>query len=156
MECTTARNLLSRKVDCELPESEMAELDSHLSGCASCAREFRLLSFSNRIAREIAVPSPSPYFYTRLKARLEAETGKAAGWQLVLGLARQVIPALVGITLALISLFAYHQLNLPEPDLSKSYYRVFTTEDQPHRMLFTNGDITDESLVIAIAERDYR
>jgi anti-sigma factor RsiW len=156
MECTAARNLLFRKLDHELSDSETAQLDDHLAGCASCARELRLLSFPSRFARVAAAPEPSPYFYSKLRMRLEAENSKAAGWQLVLGLARQVIPALAGITLALISLFAYQQLKVPEPDLSKSYYRGFVTEDRPHRMLFSTGDLTDESLMIAIAERDRR
>jgi predicted anti-sigma-YlaC factor YlaD len=156
MECSAARNLLFRKIDHELSGLEESELDAHLTGCPSCTREYRLLALPGRIARTMVPLTPSPYFYSKLKTELELENKKAAGWQVFFGLARQVIPALAGITLALISIFAYHQLSAPETDLSKSYYRVFVTEDQPHRMLFSNGDLTDESVLIAIAERDRR
>ena len=86
---------------------------------------------------------------------LEGEVQKIAGWQVFFHLARQVIPALAGITLALLSVFAYVQLSGNEPDFSKAYNRVFITEDQPHRMILADqGDITDESVLSAIAERE--
>jgi hypothetical protein len=154
MNCTAVRNLLSRKIDNELSEFESASLDSHLSNCASCSREYRILSLPNRIAQAIPPLEPSPFFYSRLRTKLEGEVEKAAGWQAILGLAKQVIPALAGITLALLSVFAYVQFSRNQPDFYKFYDRVFVTEDQPHRMLFSDRGITDESVLTAIAERE--
>jgi len=154
MKCTAARDLLSRKIDNELSEFENATLDSHLAKCPSCSREYRILSLPNRVAQAIPPLEPFPFFYSRLRMKLEGEAQKAAGWQTIFGLARQVIPALAGITLALLSVFAYVQMSGHEPDLYKAYDRVFVTEDQPHRMLFSDHGITDESVLIAIAERE--
>jgi len=154
MKCTAVRDLLSRKIDNELSEPENATLDSHLANCISWSREYRILNLPNRIAQAIPPPEPSPFFFSRLRMKLEGEVQKAAGWQAIFGLARQVIPALAGITLALLSVFAYVQLSGNQPDLYKSYDRVFVTEDQPHSMLFSDHGITDESVLAAIAERE--
>jgi anti-sigma factor RsiW len=154
MKCATVRDLLFRKIDGELAELENAEFDAHLAGCAVCSREYRLLRLPNRIAQVIPPVEPSPFFYSRLRARIEGEAQNAAGWQIFVHLARQVIPALAGITLALLSVFAYIQFSGNEPDLYRAYDRVFISEDQPHRMLSQEGDITDESVLGAIAEQD--
>jgi hypothetical protein len=154
MKCTAVRDLLFRKIDNELADPEKAELDEHLAKCASCSREYALLGFPGRIAQAISPLEPSPYFYQKLKINIDGEAQKAAGWQPIFGLARQVIPALAGITFALISVFFYFQMSGKEPDLYKAYDRVFITEDQPNRMLiYEQGEITDESVLSAIAER---
>jgi hypothetical protein len=155
MECNAVRDMIFRRIDGELSEVEKAQFDAHLAECSFCAREYRLLSLPSRIAQGIPPFAPSPYFYRKLRISLEGEVQKAAGWQAIFGLARQVIPALAGITLALLSVFAYVQMSGKEPDFYKAYNRVFITEDQPHRMMLADqGDITDESVLRAIAERD--
>ena len=156
MKCTAVRDLIFRKIDNELSESETAEFDAHLAECASCTREYRLLTLPSRIAQAVPPPEPSPFFYRKLSMRLEGEAKNAVGWQFIFGLARQVIPALAGITLALLSVFIYVQLSGHEPDLYKAYDRVFVSEDQSHDMLSELGDPTDESILTAIAERDQR
>jgi len=154
MKCTVVRNWLFRSIDGELSDSEKAELNAHLAQCAACSREYKLLELPQRVARETPPPAPSPFFYRQLRMRIEGETQRAAGWQLFFGLARQMIPTLAGITLALLSVFAYFQLRVPETDLYKAYDRVFVSEDQSHRTLVAeNGDISDESVLRAIAER---
>ena len=152
MKCTAARNLLFRKIDNELPELEIAELDSHLAGCASCAWEFGILSLPSRVAKVLPPVEPSPFFYQKLRMNLEGEAQRSAGWQIVFGLARQMIPALAGVTLALLSVFLYFQLSGNEPDLYKAYDRVFISEDQPK--IYDQGEITDETVLSAIAERE--
>jgi hypothetical protein len=155
MNCSAARDLLFHKIDNELSEPEKTELDSHLVKCASCSREYGITSLPSRIAKALPRIEPSPFFYRKLKMNLEGEAQQVAGWQVVLGLARQVIPALAGITLALLSVFIYFQLSGNEPDLYKAYDRVFISEEQPNRMLiYDQGDITDESVLSAIAERE--
>jgi hypothetical protein len=153
MKCTAARDLLFRKIDGELYESEKAELDSHLAVCAYCSREYGIVSIPSTVGKVLPPIEPSPFFYTKLRAYLDGEVQRAAGWQGVFGLARQVIPALAGITLALLSVFIYFQLSGSEPDLYKAYDRVFISEDQPNRMLIYE-QITDETVLNAIAERE--
>jgi len=155
MECTEARNRLSRKIDGELSELENKDLDYHLAHCHFCAREYKLLALPHRIARQIPQVTPSSFFHQKLRMRIESESQGIAGWQILWGMARQVIPALAGITLALLSVFAYLQFHGPEADLCRAYERVFITEEQPHRLLVAEqAEITDESVLRAIAERE--
>jgi hypothetical protein len=153
MKCTTAEELLFRRIDQELSEQETAALDAHLDTCASCNREYRILRLPSRIAQTLLPVEPSPFFYEKLRRNIEGEAQQVAGWNIFTHLARQVIPALAGITLALLTVFAYIQFTGSEPDLYKAYDRVFITEEQPHQML-SEGDITDESVLNAIAEQD--
>jgi predicted anti-sigma-YlaC factor YlaD len=154
MKCHTVRELVFRRIDNELQEQESAEFDAHLSECESCAREYRLLSLPSRIAKGISPVEPSPYFFQRLAAKLEVEAQNAAGWQVFLRLARQVIPALAGVTLAVLFVFAYFQFTGNNFDLYRAYDRVFITEDQPRQMFYENVEITDEAVLQAIADQD--
>jgi len=154
MKCTATRELLFRHLDGDLSEPESAELNAHLDLCASCSREYRILSLPGRVAQTLPPIEPSPFFYRRLRSSIEGEAQQIAGWNIFTHLARQVIPALAGVTLALLTVFAYVQLTGSEPDLYKAYDRVFISEEQPHQMLSSAGDITDESVLNAIAEQD--
>lgn len=154
MDCTEVRGWIFRKIDDELSEPENLEFEAHVAECPFCAREYRLASLPRRIAQAQPEVAPSPFFYQKLAVRIEGEAQKAAGWQFVWGIARQMIPALAGLTLALLSVFAYLEINPPKPELSAAYERVFKTEYQPQRTLvFGQGDITDENVLAAIAER---
>jgi hypothetical protein len=154
MKCNTVRELLFRRIDNELTDGQISEFDAHLAACEFCAREYRLLSLPSRIAQGIPPIEPSPFFFQKLKANLEGEARNVAGWQIFLHLARQVIPALAGVTLALLSVFAYIQFTGNESDLYRAYDRVFITEDQPHRIFTEEGEITDETVLSSIAEQD--
>lgn len=156
MDCTVARDWLFRRMDAELSPSETEQLDSHLARCASCSRELKLLMFPQRIARSIPVLEPSPYFYRRLKARLETEDQAVTMWQVLLGLSRQAIPAFAVITLALLSAFAYVQFQELRADVFWAYDRIFTS-DRPQRMVIADqNEITDETVLLAISEQDLR
>ena len=135
MECTAVRNRLFQKIDGELSALENAELDAHLAQCPTCTREYRLLSLPHRIAREVPPPETSPFFYQRLRMRIDGEAPGITGRQTFFGLATRMIPTLAGITLALLSAFAYFELHGPEADIYKAYDRVFISEDQSHRTL---------------------
>jgi hypothetical protein len=144
--------MLFRRVDGELSGELNRELDAHLSACAACAREYRLLLIPKQIGRIIPALEPSPYFYQKLRARLEEEAQSVTIWQILLGLSRQVVPALAMITLALLAVFAYVQLRGPSPDIYQAYDRIFTT-DRPQRMVIADHEeITDESVLRSIAE----
>jgi hypothetical protein len=156
MECAEIQKWIFRKIDGELSESEDIDLDAHLAQCASCAREFKLLGLPSRLSRGIPQITPPPFFYQRLRARIESEAQAIAGWQALWGMARRMVPALAGITLALLSVLAYVQLHDPQPDFYTVYERVFITDDQPQRMFLTEqGEITDETVLSAIAERQF-
>jgi hypothetical protein len=156
MKCTEIHSWLFRKIDGELRDFENRELDAHLAQCVSCSREYRLLTFPHRIARTIPEMTPSPDFYGKLGTHIEVEIQKVAGWQTFLGLERQMIPALAGITLALLSVFAYLQLRTPEADLYRAYDRVFVSEDLSQQMMIAaQGKITNEGVLSAIAEREF-
>lgn len=154
MKCTAIQDLISRKIDHELSESENRVLDAHMKQCSDCAREYDLLSIPSRIAQEISPLEPSPYFYQRLKIRIENEAQSAAIIQLFFGLARRVIPSMAAVTLALLSVFAYLHLRSPQDDLYAAYEKVFIGEDLPlHMMAREQRDITDASILSAIANQ---
>ncbi len=154
MQCPTARDCLSRKIDDELSELEIAELDAHLAYCESCTREYRLLSLPHRIAQEIPPFAPSPFFYQKLKRRVESESRGIASWQVFVSLARQMIPALAGITLALLTVYLYLQMSSAKIDIYQDYERMFVSQEQSDRIPFiAQGDITDEIVLRAIAEQ---
>ncbi|HYK91346.1 MAG TPA: zf-HC2 domain-containing protein [Acidobacteriota bacterium] len=152
MDCTAARIWLFRKIDGELSPADCALLDSHLAQCPGCTRELRLLSIPRRIGLAIPALEPSPYFYRKLRARIESEAQGITIWQILLGLSRQVVPALAAITLALLSIFAYLQIHASSPDVYQTYDRMFISSDRPLRMV--QGDITNESVLNAIADQE--
>ncbi len=155
MRCAEARNWLFRKIDGELSDSEIRALDIHLAQCPSCAREYGLLALPQRIAQATPELRPSPFFYQKLRMRIEGEAREIAGWQVFWRLARQVVPALAGITLALLSVLAYVQFHSPEANFYRAYERVLAAEEQPHQMLvIEQGDISDVGVLSAIAERE--
>jgi hypothetical protein len=155
MNCTTAQSWLFRKIDGELSNSESAELDAHLDKCVSCSREYRFLILPNRIAQANPPLTPSPFFYQKLRMRIDSEAQQIAGWQPFRLLVRSMLPTLAGITLALLSVFAYFQIHSPKADLYRVYDGEFISEDQSNGMIIADqGDITYESVLSAIAERE--
>jgi len=154
MECAEVRAWLYRRIDDELSEPEIRVFDNHVARCPSCAREYALLIFPRRIASEISPVTPSPFFFGKLRHCIDSEKQGMARLQLFQRLARRMIPALAGITLALITAFAYLQLRSPKVDIYQDYRGVFLTEEPSHRMLAgEQGDITDASVLNAIAEK---
>ena len=154
MKCTAIHDLILRKIDSELSESDNWILDSHLEQCADCAREYGLLTIPSRIAREITPPEPSRYFSQKVKVRIEDEAQGAAVLQLFDSSARRVIPSMITVTLALLSVFAYLHLRNPRDDLHAAYEEVFIGEDLPlHRMVVERRGITDASILNAIANQ---
>ncbi|MBZ5498209.1 MAG: zf-HC2 domain-containing protein [Acidobacteriia bacterium] len=152
MKCSTVRSWLFRLMDDELPPQEREQLHAHLTGCLSCTREWKLLTLPRRIGRSIPALEPSPFFYARLKARLEREEQAITIWQIILGLSRQIVPAMATVTLVIISLFAYLEFRGPRMDLYQAYDSIFIASDRTSRMVIAE-DITDESVLHALAEK---
>jgi hypothetical protein len=155
MECAKARKQLFRKIDDELSKIESEELDLHLSNCSSCEMEHRILSLPRAISQASTPIVPSPYFYPKLMKRIESEAQGADGWQAISWMIRRIIPALAGITLALLSLFAYFQTTGADVELYSAYESVFVDQaQQPRTLHFKQGDVTDANVLSAIVERD--
>ncbi len=151
-DCSEIRTWLFRRLDDELSPGEMARLDAHLAQCPSCAREWRLLSLPRLIGKSIPALEPSPFFYARLKARLEREKHSVTIWQVLLGLSRQIVPALATITLVILSLFAYYEFRGPRMDLYQAYDSIFLSGDRLSRMVIAD-EVTEESVLHALAEK---
>ena len=79
MKCNEIRELmpdLAAGVNAPAPE-----VNEHLRNCAECAGKLQELRQTMALLDEWRVPEPSPYFDTRLGARLREETAKQpAGW----------------------------------------------------------------------------
>jgi anti-sigma factor RsiW len=58
-----------------------ADENSHLASCPTCAEELKAMQATMSLLDEWQVPEPSPYFDTRLQARLREEMAKPqTGW----------------------------------------------------------------------------
>lgn len=79
MNCNDLRELMP---DLAVGASQSTpELDEHLRACSDCAAKLAGLRQTMSLLDEWRVPEPSPYFDTRLQARLREEASKpAAGW----------------------------------------------------------------------------
>ena len=72
---------------CELMPDLAAGLDTitpqvsdHLSSCAACAVKLEEMRQTMALLDEWRAPEPSPYFDTRLMARVREEKAKPSGW----------------------------------------------------------------------------
>ena len=81
MECDQIRELLpdlAAGMDASTPEPEV---EKHIASCDACATHLRDLQKTMALLDEWQAPEPSPYFDTRLQARLREEMARpAAGW----------------------------------------------------------------------------
>jgi len=79
MNCNEIRELLpelAAGIDAGTPE-----MNAHLASCAACAAKLQEFKQTMALLDEWQAPEPSPYFDTRLKARLREEMARpAAGW----------------------------------------------------------------------------
>jgi len=57
------------------------EVEKHIAACATCAAKLQGFQQTMALLDQWQIPEPSPYFDTRLQARLREEMGRAsAGW----------------------------------------------------------------------------
>src|SRR3982074_3677912 len=81
MNCNQVRELLpglAAGMDTSPPEPEV---EKHIASCAGCAAHLRDLQKTMALLDEWRPPGPSPYFDTRLQARLREERARpATGW----------------------------------------------------------------------------
>lgn len=157
MECSEFRPWIFRSMDRDLSDQDQERLNAHLLKCPPCAREMKVLLLPRRLARAFRAFEPSPFFHQRLRARLDAERQSVSIWQIVPALARQMVPVLATFTLALVSVFAYFELQAPTADIYQAYDMIFMSGDYPQRMVIADqAEITEESVLRAIAEERAR
>ncbi|MBZ5568287.1 MAG: zf-HC2 domain-containing protein [Acidobacteriia bacterium] len=78
MNCKQIRERLLDLMD---GETGPGELRDHLAGCASCAAELASLRQTMGLLEEWKAPTDlSPYFMTRLRARVREEQARPANW----------------------------------------------------------------------------
>jgi len=164
MNCEIARQKLFDRLDCKIDAETGgltptalycadAELEKHLAECAGCRREYGLLSLPRAAAAAQPPLTASAWFYRRLCRRIEDEARCRAGRQAVRELAYRMIPALAGITLTLASIFAWQQAR-PSAATPRNYEYVFISDEAARHMLADDqNDITYESVLAALAER---
>ncbi len=59
------------------PETASPQLQEHLRSCAACARELASFQQTMSVLDEWQAPEPSPYFSSRLRARMREADGRA-------------------------------------------------------------------------------
>lgn len=86
MSANHPREELTALLDGALSPARAEEVLRHLAACAECrAEKVRLASVVAALGRRPASPEPSPFLWTRLQARLAAETRPRPSWAARLG-----------------------------------------------------------------------
>ncbi|HYW36875.1 MAG TPA: hypothetical protein VE957_02085 [Terriglobales bacterium] len=81
MNCNEIRELLPGLASAAGMDAATPEVNQHIASCDACAAHLRDLQKTMALLDEWQAPEPSPYFDTRLQARLREEMARpAAGW----------------------------------------------------------------------------
>jgi hypothetical protein len=81
MNCNEIRERLPDLVVTAGMNTSTPEVEKHITSCHDCASHLRELRKTMALLEEWQAPEPSPYFDTRMQARLREEmTRPAAGW----------------------------------------------------------------------------
>jgi len=114
MECKTIHKKLIFYLDGELPSQEMEEIKTHLSECRDCALFAEELKKMQEILTAEKSIEPNPFFYTRLKTKMEAAelANQTQTWQAVW--VKFLQPALFSILL-LAGVYFGSKIGKPEP-----------------------------------------
>ena len=81
MNCTQIRERLPELAAGMNAATPEPEVERHIASCDTCAAHLRDLQKTLALLDEWQAPEPSPYFDTRLQARLREEMARpAAGW----------------------------------------------------------------------------
>ena len=94
MRCQKVKRKLSAFLDGELSERKASRIAEHLSGCQHCQQEAAFLSSVWERLEEMREVDPSPYFWTRLNARIAQVEDRRFSLDKVRGiLNRLLVPA---------------------------------------------------------------
>jgi anti-sigma factor RsiW len=75
MKCKTIHSKIIFYLDGELAQDEMEQIKLHLSECNDCKAFAAELQKSLAILESEKAPKVNPFFYTRLKAKIETQIG---------------------------------------------------------------------------------
>jgi anti-sigma factor RsiW len=64
-----------------VPGESSPQAAAHVRSCEACARELASLRSTMALLDEWTAPEPSPYFDSKLRARLKSEPEPVRGWQ---------------------------------------------------------------------------
>ena len=78
MNCNQIRELLPELAALRDASTPEPEVEKHVASCAACAAHLRDLQKTMALLDEWQAPEPSPYFDTRLQARLREEMARPA------------------------------------------------------------------------------
>jgi len=126
MECNTLHNKLIFYLEGDLPEKEMEQLRIHLSECSECAQFAGEMQKTLGILEAEKSPEVNPFFFTRLKAKMEqgAEySGKVSGRP---ALIRIIQPAMFSLLL-LAGIFSGIKIGQKVQD---PFYATISAEEQ--------------------------
>lgn len=118
MKCKTLHKKLIFFLEGDLPPTKMEEVQNHLDGCSSCAAFAQELKLTLGIIGIEKNPDVNPYFYTRLKAKLEnraTQNSPAFGHMI---LAKILQPAFFSV---LLILGIYSGIKIGTPASTKEY-----------------------------------
>lgn len=79
MKCKTVHSKLIFFLERELPEAEMKAVQEHLAGCTDCALFAEDMKKTLSILESDKTPELNPFFYTRVKARMEQPATRLVG-----------------------------------------------------------------------------
>lgn len=99
MKCKTLHTKIIFFIDGELPSTEMEQMKIHFSECNECAAFAEEMKKTLAIIDNEKVPQLNPYFYTRVKARLENQAENVTATRQTPVLVRILQPALFSILL---------------------------------------------------------
>ena len=152
MNCNEGRELLpdvAAGIDAETPEVE-----KHIAACAACAAKLQGFRQTMALLDEWQAPEPSPYFDTRLQARLREEMAQSsAGWMHWLrrpawAMALAAVLAAGGVVVGYRSLTPLEAINTKPPELSVPVLPGTAVGDlqalERNNELYADFDVLDE------------
>ncbi|MFH1007873.1 MAG: zf-HC2 domain-containing protein [Candidatus Latescibacterota bacterium] len=96
MKCEKVQRTLSAFLDGEVSRKQALEISEHVAGCPPCQLEAESLSAVWVQLGEMPAMDPTPFFWTRLNARITQVERRSFSLDTVLGfLGRLVVPATV-------------------------------------------------------------
>lgn len=99
MNCKTLHTKIIFFIEGELPGWEMEEVKIHLERCPVCVAFVEEMKKTLAVIENEKTPQLNPFFYTRVKARLENQSEQVAATRHVAVLKRILQPALFSLVL---------------------------------------------------------
>ncbi len=126
-----------------------ADENKHVESCASCAEELEAMSATMALLDEWKTPEPSPYFDTRLQARLREEIAQPqAGW--MQWFRRPVLAAALTVVMSVgVGLFVWHNNGMDgaQPPVAEAERGTAVSDlqdlEQNHD-LYSNFEVLDD------------